>query len=220
MAALVLMAPPAAGCAAWSLGVPGPTSFSVLALPADSLVWRSLDREGMPPPDPEVVVLVSGDALLLLPGLDPPGTGAGDLPPLRPPPGAEAPILRDTLATLGGAPLYLVAARLRRGEPVEEEARRLLVRIADRAPPGAIVVAVVALADAMPPGSGATFDRLVGGYLQGWGSCPGTPPEGAPGPLRVYYAPVALVECTGADSFHGGPDARVSGPLIRLRSRN
>lgn len=204
------------GCT-WSVGVPEPTRFSILALPGDSSSWGAIPAERVDAAAPDVVFLISGDAVISLPGLEPSRYQPDLLPPLRRPPPPEAPVLGDTLVTLETRPLYLVASRIDPGDAVDDAARRLLLRIADRAPPGAIVVAVVALDD---QATASTLDRLVGGYLQGWESCPGGMEQGAPGPLRVYYAPVALVRCTGARTFQGGPDRRESGPLLQLRTRN
>lgn len=210
-----LLVAPLVGCI-WSVGVPGPTAFSVVALAADSIAWGSIQQETTGADEPAVVFLMGGQATILLPGLEPPEDDADEPPPLRPPPPPEAPILQDTLVVLEGTPLYLVAAGFGPEIELQDGARKLLLRIADQAPPGAVVVAVVALGRAS---DGTVLDRLVGGYLQGRENCAGA--EGsAPEQLRVYYAPVALVQCTGSGSFPIRSDLRSSGPLLRLRTRN
>ena len=135
---------------------------------------------------------------------------------------SRPPLLEEGEARAGRAPLYLLTAWIPASDDagIEQAAREILLRIADRSAVDARVVVAVELGDAR---LGEGLDRLVGGYLQGWDTCPGGPHGGDPGltatgrpspTLRVYYAPVARLRCLAVQLLEDGP-----GILLRLRTR-
>jgi hypothetical protein len=218
----------AGGCSL-RIGPEAPREFSVLAVGTSGEGGARTGGGWIRELDADVILVASPD-----PGGDPPGErilrpgpgtdpGVRDrLPPLRPPPPLLPPVLEEGDAKVGDAPLYLLTAWIppTDDDGIQQAAREILGRIADRAPMDALVVVAVGLGD---PRLGDGLDRLVGGYLQGWDRCPGGPSGGTPGvpaavrpsmTLRVYYAPVARLRCVAVQVLESGP-----GVLLRLRTR-
>lgn len=216
---LVLTCLAPAGCTL-RLGGPAPRPFSVAALlvagdedqelVAERLARLEADLSVVLAPHPadwfhSVVgpggIIPEGDGSFGV-GVTAPGVGepsAPALPPLRSPGPVVPPILVEGRFTVGRRPLHLLAARVEDEEGgVEATATAVLQRLGDEAPPDAVVLVVVVLVD---PSDGPLLDRLVGEYLLGPESC-GVPTM-PPSTLRLYRAPVALVDCLRATTGEG-----------------